>query len=69
MNERLLTIATCKGVQLLTKDNKYFIAQVVEDDHILFEADKNTSHLIFNDFVGQVMAGKKPTLNFDLKGK
>ena len=69
MNERLQTIATCKGVQLLTKDNKYFIAQVIEDDHLLFETDKNSAHLIFNDFLGQVMAGKKPVLNFDLKEK
>lgn len=60
------TIATCRGVQLLKKDNKYFIAQVVEDDHLLFETDQNTAHLIFNNYLGQVMAGMKAKLNLDI---
>lgn len=53
-------------MQLLKKDNKYYITQVVEDDHLLLETDKNTAHLIFNDCLGQIMAGKKAKVNLNL---
>jgi len=65
------TLATTQGIQLLNNKEKWFIAEVVEDNHILHELNKNNAHLLFNDYVGQVVASVtnkeiKPELNFDL---
>ena len=63
-------LAKCQTVQLLKKGKKFFIAEVVEDDHKLHELNKNDAFLIFKDYLAQVVYEvKKPKLNLQLKGK
>lgn len=67
------TIATCNNVTIQTKGKRWFVVEVVKTptwvDNI-YEMNKNSAHLIFNDFLGQVISGKKNCkINLELKDK
>ena len=64
------TICEAKGKQLLKKDDKFFIAEVVEDNHLLEELPKNEAMLLMIDFIRQVAYGKEDVkINYNLRGK
>ena len=62
---------TTNGVTFFKKDNNYFISVTEEDNKILieFKRDKNACHLVFNDYVSQIVNEvKEPLISLDLKG-
>lgn len=62
---------TTNGVTFFKKGNFYFIGELIEDDHLLheFKENKNLAHLVFNDYVAQIVnEEKEPQLNLEIKG-
>ena len=61
-----LIIATCEKVKLCHNGKKEWF---VYDGVKMHGMEKHEAHLIFNDYLGQVMSGVKAEINLELRGK
>lgn len=59
-------IARCRAVLLC---HKYHNRWIICVDGVKHEMSKNDAHLVFNDYLGQVMSGGVAEINLELRGK